>query len=171
MGGGDEAAPHRAAVSTVAFPDPWGSVGDAVRMLVVDDDDDYEGFLRSLIGRMILNLHVEAVFLRSVADARRAVEASRVDVVLAHASLPDGTSADVFDHLGSFSPRAARVVLVGPAEPPAASRRSAGEPDVLSKSASISEVRSRIERLVQVRAFVRASSGRREPATLPLPSP
>jgi len=84
-----------------------------LRLLVLEDDDDFQELLRVLLRRLDLHVPLESLFLSRVADARRVVQAAHVDVVLSDFHLPDGTGLDLLQKVREVTPRAHRIVLTG----------------------------------------------------------
>ena len=144
---GDEAEKRR---STIGF-----SINDPVRVLVVGNDHEYEQILRTTLGRLRLSTNVEAAFLHSVADARRAVDRARIDAIVADIILPDGTSAELFDAVQSNSPDATRIAVAAKDEETAPHASPSGAREVWQRTQDPFEVRKQVERLIQVRRLSR----------------
>lgn len=132
------------------------SINEPVRVLVVGNDDEYEQILRTTMGRLRLSNNIEAAFMHTLADARRVLGSSRVDLVLSDFLLPDGTSADLFKSLEEHSPDSHGVVLTARPVDDFAKGSDASAAEVWTKVQSQSELRRNMERLILMRALARS---------------
>lgn len=120
----------------------------AVRLLFVEDDEDYRLQLRAIVGRIRTTKDFEAVFLGNVEDARRVVEATRVDAVVSDFDLPDGTGADVLKAAIREAPRSTRIVLTGAPERAALATSDGNAHGIWSKDLTIKELMVRLTSVI-----------------------
>lgn len=81
----------------------------AMRALVIDDDD----FVRAMLLRCLSLWGWEPVECRSVADARRAFEDRRPELVLCDIDLPDGDGIELAQSLLTVVPRVRVLMMSG----------------------------------------------------------
>lgn len=97
--------------------EPHGASRDdgALRILVIDDDEVDQVRVRRMLGKLPLPLPLPMTIGcgESLADARRCLGSSRVDVLLLDYMLPDGTAAEVLPQLVNDFPSLAIIVLTG----------------------------------------------------------
>ena len=118
-----------------------------LRLLFVEDDDDFQQVLRVLLSRV--NAPVESVILSNLADAQRVVDATRVDAIVSDYHLPDGNGVEFLDRARKQAPQSRRVILTG--QPDVARTTAQFDRSVQGlwdKSLHPRELQSRIERLV-----------------------
>lgn len=86
---------------------------DPVRLLFVEDDDDFQQVLRIVFARVNTAHPVEGVFLSNITDAQRVVDATRVDAIVSDYHLPDGNGVAFLDDARRKTPGSHRVMLTG----------------------------------------------------------
>ncbi len=86
---------------------------DPLRVLFVEDDDDFQQVLRIVFSRVNTAHPVEGVFLSNIADAQRVVDATRVDAIVSDYHLPDGNGVAFLDDARRKTPDSHRVILTG----------------------------------------------------------
>jgi DNA-binding NtrC family response regulator len=121
----------------------------ALRLLFVEDDDDFQQVLRVLLSRVSTRQPVESVFLSNISDAQRVVEATEVDAIVSDYHLPDGNGVEFLDHARRTMPRSHRVILTG--APDVARTTKSFDRSVQrlwDKSLNTTELQSRIQHLV-----------------------
>jgi serine/threonine protein kinase len=85
--------------------------GSAIRILIVDDDDDYRAFVRAY-----LRMHLPTAVVTSASDASAALEIvqrERVDVAVVDLVMPGGSGIDLVSTLRATSPATTIVVATG----------------------------------------------------------
>jgi len=85
----------------------------ALRLLFLEDDDDFQQVLRVLISRVSASHPVESVFMSTISDAERVVDATRIDAIVSDYHLPDGNGVEFLEHARRKAPRSQRVMLTG----------------------------------------------------------
>ena len=125
------------------------AVSDPIRLLFVEDDEDYRAVLKTMVQRLGLAESLEVQFLDRVADARKALDSSPIDVILSDYYLPDGSGSDVLAHARLAAPKAKRIVLTS--NPQAAgATRSESQPDAIwEKSFNVHDLGKKLEGVVQ----------------------
>lgn len=94
-------------------PKPSRRIGDALRLLFVEDDDDFQQVLRVVLSRVTAPHPVEGLFLSNITDAQRVVDATRIDAIVSDYHLPDGNGVDFLDQAREAAPESHRVILTG----------------------------------------------------------
>lgn len=123
--------------------------GDPVRLLFVEDDDDFQQVLRIVFSRVTKVHPVEGVFLSNITDAQRVVDATRVDAIVSDYHLPDGNGVAFLDGAREKNPGSHRVILTG--HPDVARTTESFDRSVQrlwDKSLAPRELQHRLERLV-----------------------
>lgn len=120
-----------------------------LRLLFVEDDDDFQQVLRVLLSRVSTPHPVETVILSNITDAQRVVDATRVDAIVSDYHLPDGNGVEFLEHARHKAPNSQRVILTG--HPDVA--RTTGSFDysvqrLWDKRENPKELQGRIERLL-----------------------
>jgi len=127
------------------------ALSDPIRLLFVEDDDDYRAVLKTMVQRLGLEESLEVLFLSRVQDAHRAMESSRVDVILSDYHLPDGTGTDVLSHARTAAPEAQRIVLTAHPELAHDTRGESMADAIWEKTFNVHDLRRRLERVVEAR--------------------
>jgi CheY-like chemotaxis protein len=124
-----------------------------LRLLIVEDDEDFQVVLRKETKRLESEVAVETCILGSVADAQKVMGLTHIDFILSDFELPDGTGADVMDHAQDSSPSSHKIVLTGVPERARKETDQRTPPhDVWDKAIGLNELRRRLVRLVSSRA-------------------
>lgn len=124
-----------------------------LRMLIVEDDEDFQVVLRKEFKRLGARVPVETCFLESVADAQKVIERTSVDVIVSDFELPDGTGADLMEHAQHQAPGSRRIVLTNAPERAREETRRRSPPHaVWDKSIGLTELRQRLFNLVSAHA-------------------
>ncbi|HEX9817038.1 MAG TPA: response regulator [Candidatus Thermoplasmatota archaeon] len=89
------------------------TAGDPLRLLFVEDDDDFQQVLRIVFSRVTTTHAVEGVFLSNITDAKRVVDSTRVDAIVSDYHLPDGNGVAFLDDARHKAPGSHRVILTG----------------------------------------------------------
>lgn len=103
----------RAAPGSRAAEAKQGEGIDPLRVLVVEDDEDYRELLRLLLSKVKGRRPLEGVFRSCVAEASVVVGSTPLDVILSDFHLPDGTGVDLLARARRNTPHTRRIVLTG----------------------------------------------------------
>ena len=124
-----------------------------LRMLIVEDDADFQLVLRNELRRLQSHVPVETCFLESVADAQKVMGTTDIDFIVSDFELPDGTGADIMDHARGSAPHSHKIVLTGAPDRARAETGRRNPPNaVWDKAIGLSELRDRLIRMVSSRS-------------------
>ena len=135
--------------SSPAEAKPRARGQDALRLLFVEDDADFQEVLRIVFSRVTTPHPVEGLFLSNITDAQRVVDATRIDAIVSDYHLPDGNGVEFLDQARQAAPDSHRVILTG--HPDVARTTASFDRSVQrlwDKSLPPRELQSRLEHLV-----------------------
>ena len=122
----------------------------SLRLLFVEDDDDFRQVLRVLLARAAAPHPVEGVFRATVSEARQVVAEEDVDAIVSDFNLPDGTGVELLEHARVNAPDSRRVMLTGVPETARKAPRFQHSVHTLwDKSLDPSELQARLEHLLR----------------------
>jgi DNA-binding NtrC family response regulator len=132
----------------------------AIRLLVIEDDDDYREILRVLLRRAIASRPLETLFLSNVRDAQRVVDSTSVDAIVSDFHLPDGTGVDLLSHAKRAIPASRRIMLTGaPSDAQTSPSFNACVDNLWDKRLEPADLLARLEHLVHELLAGRGNTG------------
>jgi GAF domain-containing protein/ActR/RegA family two-component response regulator len=156
------ASPGRGRGTTFTVRLPAGPGRDRPRVLVVEDDP---AMRETLLGAMAV-WGWEATAAESLAAARTALEADRLDLMLLDSALPDGSGVDFVGDVRSRSgPRLPILVYTGLGAEEAQAAMAAGADEYLVKPAPLEAVQRKAATLLARAGWPAASPGPAPQAT------
>lgn len=120
---------------------------DLPRVLLVDDDPDVLELLGDVIAE---KFQCNVAQASSIADARKLIETSDIDLMVADVHLPDGDGTQLVTQLHKDRPAAGAVVITGQPSVESAIRAiRSGAVDLLPKPFKVDDLTERLERALK----------------------
>src|SRR5436190_13160599 len=135
---GEKMAPTRSASSNKA------TVARPPRVLVVDDEAEILDVITDTVAK---RLGCRVIVAKNIAQARKALETQRIDLLVTDVNLPDGDGMELLPILALHQPQAQAIVITGDASMDGAiEAMRGGAGDFLPKPFSGADLTERVQR-------------------------